>query len=286
LDEKEVLSNSILNFLLKIRTDVVYLPLKHIFNINKEQESFFSLISVNRIFTRPFEEHLEDVKIGKKVMRNSLQELIDTETVFLLFGDYHYKELSKVRFLLREVIIKKWVDECFNRFGNTISNIYNCFDLWKIIPERDSKIMREYREFYTKIGVRNCLYCSTQLTSNNYHLDHLIPWSRYPINRIWNLYPSCQSCNSQKSNLLLEFNEEIQEKVGDTLLLIIETGEIMNEKIIRDLQYLYKMYFKTQYVKSDKVKIEIIAYLKSVIEDLKDKIPGKRIIFNVGNNIK
>ncbi len=142
--------------------------------------------------------------------------------------------------------------------------------------------MRDYREFYTKIGVLKCLYCETQLTANNYQLDHLIPWSRFPINRIWNLYPACQTCNVQKSNLLIDFNEQMQEKVGKIITLIIENGDGMNKNIVIDLQYLYKMYFKTEFVKSDRTRIEMVAYLKSVIEDLSDKIPGKRFIPSSG----
>ena len=104
--------------------------------------------------------------------------------------------------------------------GNTVPNIYYCYDLWKTVPERDSMIMGEYRDYYTKIEVKNCLYCSTPLTENNYQLDHLIPWSRFPINRIWNLYPVCQRCNGEKSNLLIVFNEEIQERLGNILSLL------------------------------------------------------------------
>jgi 5-methylcytosine-specific restriction endonuclease McrA len=47
-----------------------------------------------------------------------------------------------------------------------------------------------------------CLYCRKGLRSDTLHVDHFVPWSRYPMELAHNLVASHQRCNLQKSDHL------------------------------------------------------------------------------------
>jgi hypothetical protein len=46
-----------------------------------------------------------------------------------------------------------------------------------------------------------CFYCQTRLTTKS-HIDHFIPWSKYPNDAIENLVLACERCNSSKTDYL------------------------------------------------------------------------------------
>jgi hypothetical protein len=46
-----------------------------------------------------------------------------------------------------------------------------------------------------------CFYCKTRLTAKS-HIDHFIPWSKYPNDAIENLVLACERCNSSKTDYL------------------------------------------------------------------------------------
>lgn len=63
--------------------------------------------------------------------------------------------------------------------------------------------MGDYRNIYFKRHDRNrykCSICSKKLHRHEVQVDHIIPKSKIEINRLWNLQPSCETCNKSKSN--------------------------------------------------------------------------------------
>lgn len=90
-----------------------------------------------------------------------------------------------------------------------------------LIKHMDYKGLRGnlYPRFFHKLGVRACVYCNALLTvtsnvddnnkvSAGFEFDHYRPKSNYPCfsTSIFNLYPSCGSCNGRKSNNPVVFN--------------------------------------------------------------------------------
>ena len=47
----------------------------------------------------------------------------------------------------------------------------------------------------------SCFYCKIRLTTRS-HIDHFIPWSKYPNDAIENLVLACERCNSSKTDFL------------------------------------------------------------------------------------
>ena len=81
---------------------------------------------------------------------------------------------------------------------------------------RSHKISHKvYYDKYIKIDKPRCIYCNKEITSFN--LDHFIPWSKFPVDRFWNLFPTCPSCNSKKSNKIIEIEKTIHNRLIDYL---------------------------------------------------------------------
>lgn len=56
------------------------------------------------------------------------------------------------------------------------------------------------REMLAEFHGNVCFYCEIKL--RKFHVDHFVPWSKYPNGAIENLVPSCVKCNLSKSDVL------------------------------------------------------------------------------------
>lgn len=99
------------------------------------------------------------------------------------------------------------------------SNIKNL-----ILEALDYKGLRGkfYPSYFQEIGIKTCVYCNASLTVsvdkiNNegkdvvrakFQVDHFYPKSDFPMFSIslFNLYPSCASCNNVKNDKMVKFN--------------------------------------------------------------------------------
>ena len=57
------------------------------------------------------------------------------------------------------------------------------------------------------IGIRDeieCKICNKQLNLNEFHVDHIIPKSKFPSSHLWNLQVLCPNCNKNKSDDILD----------------------------------------------------------------------------------
>jgi hypothetical protein len=73
-------------------------------------------------------------------------------------------------------------------------------------PSSKDRSLTQQHKFWKKVidAQKQSLLCvySNQIITENYALDHFIPWSFVTHNQLWNLVPISQSVNSQKSNNL------------------------------------------------------------------------------------
>mgnify|MGYP001451885935 CR=1 FL=1 len=82
-----------------------------------------------------------------------------------------------------------------------------------------------YPKYFNDIGIKACVYCNSQLTitankkSAKFDVDHYHPKDDYPFLSIslFNLYPSCASCNRLKSTKKVKF-ELYTDEVSKTKL--------------------------------------------------------------------
>jgi hypothetical protein len=74
----------------------------------------------------------------------------------------------------------------------------------KLFPSRERESLAEQTSYWRKIlHIRSdfrCIYSGQILTSDNFSLDHYLPWSFVAHNQPWNLTPVPKSVNSSKSD--------------------------------------------------------------------------------------
>ena len=149
-------------------------------------------------------------------------------------------------------------------------------------------MISQYRNLYSEIGALNCIYSSNLFQPLDYfHLDHLLPWTYYPVNRFWNLYPCEPSINIRKSNLLPEWTPELEKSIREHLKLCLFNKE--KSLIENDLRYYYILMQKNRafdIINRDIVQIEeeLIAYLKQEREKLLEIIPGQLFRYNLNED--
>ena len=74
--------------------------------------------------------------------------------------------------------------------------------------ERRTTLEKPIREVIFREYLGKCFYCGIELNNKNFAIDHVYPISRGGTNQLSNLVPSCNYCNSRKSNkTIYEFHD-------------------------------------------------------------------------------
>jgi hypothetical protein len=130
---------------------------------------------------------------------------IDIETLIKEFGTFsipfEYYEAFKIlgSFINgQDSILFKWAEFSVNASGNNLS-IHKVLNevLKNPITLRDIKESKKlYKEILQKEGNVYCVWTGRKIT--NYNIDHMIPFSVWKNNDLWNLLPSNSRINNQK----------------------------------------------------------------------------------------
>ncbi|MEN3323745.1 HNH endonuclease domain-containing protein [Mariniflexile soesokkakense] len=130
---------------------------------------------------------------------------IDIETLIKEFGTfsipYGYYEAFKIlgSFINgQDSILFKWAEFSVNASGNNLS-VHKVLNeaLKSPITMRDIKESKKlYKEILQKEGNVYCVWTGRKIS--NYDIDHLIPFSVWKNNDLWNLLPSDSRINNQK----------------------------------------------------------------------------------------
>ena len=104
--------------------------------------------------------------------------------------------------LIRDLIEGAWV-----RFvqRTNASNLGNVVDLATFLFGQERGSLDAYRPIFMDVQHGNCLYCKRSLPRQS-HVDHFIPWSRYPADLGHNLVLAHEGCNSAKSDAVAAEN--------------------------------------------------------------------------------
>jgi 5-methylcytosine-specific restriction endonuclease McrA len=100
--------------------------------------------------------------------------------------------------LLRDLIQGAWV-----RFVQRLNanNIGSVTDLGTFLFGHERANLEAYRPILADIQKGECLYCRKPLP-RNVHIDHFVPWSRYPADLGHNFVLAHTACNHAKSDYL------------------------------------------------------------------------------------
>lgn len=134
--------------------------------------------------------------------------IIDIETLIQEFGTfsipYEYYEAFKIlgSFINgQDSILFKWAEFSVNASGNNLS-VHNVLNevLKSPITKRDSELSKKlYTEILKKKGKIYCVWTGKKISSLvESNIDHIIPFSVWKNNDLWNLLPSDSKINNQK----------------------------------------------------------------------------------------
>ncbi len=127
------------------------------------------------------------------------------------FGDFYiplylWKALVNYAIWVEPVIVMEWarlIENYLNRQGSNVDERLIRKNLLWIDPERDVKIIRSQVERLRDEG--HTLWCiwSNKKLGYEYEVDHCFPYSVWPCDDLWNLYPTNPKANQRKSDKLV-----------------------------------------------------------------------------------
>lgn len=293
-DLPEDLPEILIKLLWKVRKRILMQPLHYLHNVNGEIIRFFGIMNNEIDFKASYDEHREKAMTQK---RSSLllqwTELLNYDSTSLVIDDLTYQELARYRFWARDVILKAWFNYCLEGESKKSNSPNIEIMLYKLLGyvytsdlARDPSLISHYRDFYAKLGDLKCIYSGKVLdSSSQYHIDHFLPWSFYPINRFWNLYPSEPSINIKKSNNIPEWNSVVEENIRSHISLCLKHK---NDPLIQsDLLYYYQNLQKNTDLninsrENELIEEELVNFLKLERKRLLEIIPGS--IFTISSD--
>jgi len=168
-------------------------PMKHLgYSSTGEHYAFFKYSDRNTISKKK--------RVSQSLVLEEFGEFgINSEfyRTLRLFGSYISGEYS---------ILNKWVDFTVHADSSAKVEPAYVFELLneKPEPERDVLDARNYyQELFMKQDGLKCVWSDTKIRSwQDVHIDHMIPYSIWGNNDLWNLLPSHQKVNSQKKDLI------------------------------------------------------------------------------------
>ena len=205
------LQNDFLNLANKMKETITKMPMKYIGrSISNDYYSIFQY----------------DTKTSKRISKG-----IDIEYLVNNFGSFSipidYYEVFRLlgSFINgQDSILFKWAEFSVNASGNSLSieNVVNEV-LRSPITERDVNESKQiYKSILQKEGKVYCVWSGMAITS--YDIDHMIPFSVWKNNDLWNLLPSQATTNNQKRDKIPSVG--LIEKRKD---LILHYWELINE---------------------------------------------------------
>jgi hypothetical protein len=252
IENNEPLPVDFIKLLKEIRTIILAQPLRYIkmgdtFSGSSNKKMQFKLTNTNFTVFGLVNNELnslatyDDVrKQGKKwkIKKEPMtwHELISSENTFIQMGRFTYLEFVKLRFAIKDKLILDWIKttQSFKVKKDELNHLIYALHLHKKPAlERDSRMMTALRKIVkNRFQEVNCLYCDEDI-SKKFDLDHLIPWSKLPINYFYNLFPACSSCNSTKSDKIIEIDDNLLQKLKKYLMEWLNVFYDDDEKMIK-----------------------------------------------------
>lgn len=168
--------------------------------------------------------------------------LIDIESLIRDFGTFtipfEYYEAFKIlgSFINgQDSILFKWAEFSVNASGKDLSidKVINEVLKGPITDRNIAESKKLYKEILRQDGIVHCVWTGREIS--NYDIDHVIPFSVWKNNDLWNLLPSDSKINHQKRDKIPSpgFIEERKELILHYWELIYENQENRFQKEIQ-----------------------------------------------------
>jgi len=238
------LPRQIVATLVKVRKTLLAQPLQYIHNVAGETEQLFSLWTEEGISPgAPYEDHRKAALSGGRKLRGATSwlELLRREHCQVVFSARSYEEIAELRYWLRDAIIIRWVREC-ERFGDKGAHVpVHAFELFPM--ERDNERVALLKQLYRGLGKERCLY-SGEALGRTFDLDHLLPWSRFPVNLFWNMVPATPKANRGKGGKFDRIPRWTDDLEGRYRQFLLDCTHSDSDLIQMDIHETYRRYFQ------------------------------------------
>lgn len=153
----------------------------------------------------PFEHHKSKnlyVKIKGKKM-SLLTIMIQTYIPEILCQDRISYKITNNKIPLNSIKVKRFSKDWLDEDREQIMINFKCRQKAASANMRSTQKITSL-EIFTTLNIHNfqCVYCSSPLKEDDWHLDHYYPISKGGGNVFENLVPSCSICNKMKGALL------------------------------------------------------------------------------------
>jgi hypothetical protein len=107
--------------------------------------------------------------------------------------------LRRFHELVTDLVRGAWL-RYVRRFNGQVLGTPNDLDQFLFGAERAPLV--KYLPILREVQEARCLYCEREISPNAAHVDHFIPWSRYPVDLGHNFVLSHATCNGAKADHL------------------------------------------------------------------------------------
>ncbi len=166
-------------------------------------------------------------------------DLEGLEGTFIVLSARAWEELAALRFWLRDAITLRWLEACAT-YNNDPQRPLPADCLRLDYPERDAETMKRLRAVYHQVGWDTCIYTGRRLTGE-VQMDHLLPFSRFPVNYFWNIVPTTSVLNQSKGNKLPPLVGDIADRYKVFLATVLKAGA---PTVANDLHSTWRQHFQ------------------------------------------
>ena len=128
------------------------------------------------------------------------EALFGYERGFVLVSTPLWRELSLMGHWIQDALVLRWADHVQSLSKRRLS-YGGIVERLRISPDA-SREQAGVREAYRSAGVSRCVWTGRTITGKTMHIDHVIPFSLWHNNDLWNLLPAAKEVNSKKSDLI------------------------------------------------------------------------------------
>lgn len=157
-----------------------------------------------------FKKYYSVFKYNHDSKITEIPEALDVEYIIRNFGTFSFsKELYVVFKYLgsfmngTESIIYKWAEFSANADKNKVLTVEKVLDKLLITPETERDVLTSKVFFEKLLHEKNeleCIWSGKKIVKNLLNIDHILPFSIWKNNDLWNLLPVHKAVNSDKKD--------------------------------------------------------------------------------------
>jgi 5-methylcytosine-specific restriction endonuclease McrA len=184
-------------------------------------------------------------------------------------GNIHLNFLYENKGSGNIILLKPGVVFCLRRFHSLISELVRgawlryirrhnhdvlgtTFDLIEFMFGSERSNLQTVQPILEDIQYGKCFYCKSALNRNSSHIDHFIPWSKYPVDLGHNFVLCHNSCNSSKSDHIAS-TEHLHAWIERNVKYGEELGQEFGNK-----QIMHNVYVSVQIARWAYSQIEVL----------------------------